>query len=231
VFCANCGESFTSQSPQPIAGEAPTYLEDEILNKIRGLFLPVTGKKILVGGVLLVVLIMAVGAMASPSNSGGATSTATPTPAPTVAPTAKVTVKATPAKVTVKATPTPEPTAAPTATPEATATPAPTAVPTLSSFYGLLVEHPASVSGDDLSGQINKDENLLHTLDTPFHRATIDGRDVYIGVIVADNGQKLTYYMFPLGSFSEARAAQSAYVKQFEATGFTKLTDDTSMSK
>jgi hypothetical protein len=62
-------------------------LEDEILDKIRGLLLPVTGKKILVGGVLLVLLIMVVSAMASPSNSGGATSTATPTPASTVAPT------------------------------------------------------------------------------------------------------------------------------------------------
>jgi hypothetical protein len=84
-------------------------LEDEILNKIRGLLLPVTGKKILVGGVLLVLLIVAVAAMASPSNSGGATSTVTPTPASTVAPTAEATATPAAPKATSKPTATPKP--------------------------------------------------------------------------------------------------------------------------
>jgi hypothetical protein len=117
---------------------------------------------------------------------------------------------------------------APTAVPTAAAKP--TAAPHLFSFRGLLVEHPASASGDDKSADINKEEDLFHTLDTPFHRATIDGRDVYKGVTIAD-GQKLTYYMFPLGSFDEARVAQAAYVKQFENHGFIKISDHTSMSK
>jgi hypothetical protein len=115
-------------------------------------------------------------------------------------------------------------------TAEAPTASAPTAAPVSFSFRGLLVEYPASGSGDDKSADINKEQDLFHTLDTPFHRATIDGRDVYKGVTIAD-GQKLTYYMFPLGSFDEARAAQAAYVKQFENHGFKKMSDDTSLSK
>jgi len=228
MYCANCGASLgslLSHSPQHISSEGGPYLEDEILNKIRGLFLPVTGKKLLVGGVIVILLLFSAGIVGGLlNNGGGSASTATPTTMVTVAPTSTPSVAA--------------PLAAPSSTPSAetptvapTATPAPTEVPTLSSFHGLLVEHPASVSGDDLSKKINDEESFLKTLDTPVHRATIDGRDVYIGKLLSDSGQKLTYYMFPLGSFSEARAAQSAYVKQFEAIGFTKLTDDTSMSK
>jgi hypothetical protein len=100
-YCANCGEAFSALSSQHLSPQEAPYFEDEILNKIRGLLLPVTGKKILAGGVLLVLLIMIVSAMASPSNSGGATSTVTLTPASTVAPTAKATAT----KATPKATP------------------------------------------------------------------------------------------------------------------------------
>jgi hypothetical protein len=102
AFCAKCGEAFSAQSSQHPSPQKAPYLEDEILNKIRGLFLPVTGKKILVGGVLLVLLIVAAGAMASPSNNGGANSIVTP--AATTPPQATAMVKA-------------------TATPAATATP------------------------------------------------------------------------------------------------------------
>jgi hypothetical protein len=224
AFCANCGKSFPSQSPQHIADEKPPYLEDEILNKVRGLVLPLTGKKILVGGVVIMLLIVfagIAGGWSGPSN-GPATPipTLTPTvsvetPSPTPAPTAKATVKATP-------------TATPTTTETPTATPAPTATPTLSSFYGLLVEHPASVSGDDQSGKINEERTSIHQLAEPFHRATIDGRDVYIGKIVTDSGQTQKIYLFPLGTYDEARAAQAAYVKQFEAKGFTKVDEQTS---
>lgn len=101
-FCAKCGGAFSALSSQHLSPQEAPYLEDEILNKIRGLLLPVTGKKILAGGVLLVLLIMIVSAMASPSNSGGGAGTVTPTLASTVAPTARVTVKATP---TARATP------------------------------------------------------------------------------------------------------------------------------
>ncbi|MGZ4929306.1 MAG: hypothetical protein ACXV76_13715, partial [Halobacteriota archaeon] len=75
AFCAKCGGAFSTQSSQHLSPQDPPYLEDEIVNKIRGLLLPVTGKKILAGGVLLVFLIIIVSAMASPSSSGGATST------------------------------------------------------------------------------------------------------------------------------------------------------------
>jgi hypothetical protein len=177
-------------------------LEDKILNKIRGLLLPVTGKKILVGGVLLVLLIVAVGAMASPSSSGGATSTVTPIPDSTVAPTA-----------------------------EATATKAtPTATPTLSSYMGILVEHPASATTEDMTSKINTNNGQEYKIIDSFHRATIDGRDVYIGTMELDNGAHAKLYIFPLGSYDEARAALSAYVNQFLSKGFTKVGDDTSNS-
>jgi len=171
--------------------------------------------KILAGIVVLFLLLVIVSAAMSGNNSN----TSTPTP------TAVATAQATKSVAKATAKPTAEVTTAPTATPAATATPTPP------SFMGLLVQNPASAGGDDQSGNINKEEQQSNTLDTSFHRATIDGRDVYVGVILSDSGQKLTYYMFPLGSFTEARAAQAAYVKQFEAKGFTKVSDDTSMSK
>jgi hypothetical protein len=176
--------------------------------------------KILAGIVVLFLLLVIVGAAMSGSNSN--TSTPTPTAAATTSVKATATSKA---KATSK--PTATPTETPTATP--TATPAPTATPTLSSFNGLLVEHPASVSGDDQSGKINDERTSVHNLGPePFHRATIDGRDVYIGTIVSDSGQTQKVYLFPLGSYDEARAAQAVYVKQFESKGFTKVNEDTS---
>jgi hypothetical protein len=66
---------------------------------------------------------------------------------------------------------------------------------------------------------------------TPFHRATIDGRDVYIGTSEQNNGQVVKMYIFPLGSYSEARAAQTSYVQQLQAKGFTISSDDTTNSK
>lgn len=66
---------------------------------------------------------------------------------------------------------------------------------------------------------------------TPFHRATIDGRDVYIGTSELNNGNVVKMYMFPLGSYSEARTAQAAYVKQLQAKGFKVSSEDTTNSK
>ena len=170
--------------------------------------------KILAGIVVLFLLLVIVSAAMSGNNSN------TSTPTPTAAATTSVKATAKP-----KATVTERPTATPTATPSPTATP----TPTLSSFYGLLVEHPASVSGDDQSGKINDERTSVHNLGPePFHRATIDGRDVYIGTIVSDSGQTQKVYLFPLGSYDEARAAQAVYVKQFESKGFTKVNEDTS---
>jgi len=38
-------------------------------------------------------------------------------------------------------------------------------------------------------------------------------------------------YIFPLGSYNEARTAQAAYVKQLQAKGFTISNEDTTNSK
>lgn len=124
-------------------------------------------------------------------------------------------------------------TATPTvkATVAATATPNPTTSPALSSFNGILVEHAASTGGNDLTDNINKEEKTFSTPVTPFHRATIDGRDVYIGTSELDNGNVVKMYVFPLGSYSEARTAQAAYVKQLQAKGFTISSDGTTNSK
>lgn len=169
---------------------------------------PVTGIVILL---LLVALISAAGCTSNSST-----------------PTVKATVAAT---ETPKATATPTPTAVPTATAAPTATPKPTEVPTLSSYHGLLLEHPASVNSDDLSGKINENTEDWYKLITPFHRATIDGRDVYIGTFESDQGLKAKTYIFPLGSYGEARAAQSVYVKQFQSKGFIVSRESTTNSK
>jgi hypothetical protein len=141
-----------------------------------------------------------------------------PSSSPTATPTVKATVAATAAA-------TETPTAAATETPKATTS------PTLSSFYGILVEHPASASTDDLTSKINQEEKSFSTPVTPFHRATIDGRDVYIGTSENDKGTVVKMYIFPLGSYNEARTAQAAYVKQLQAKGFTISNEDTTNSK
>lgn len=138
------------------------------------------------------------------------------TPTPTVAATAT-----TQATATAKAT----------ATTQATATPKATTSPTLSSFNGILVEKAASASTEDLTDKINKEEKTWSTPVTPFHRATIDGRDVYIGTSENDKGTVVKMYIFPLGSYNEARTAQAAYVKQLQAKGFTVSNEDTTNSK
>jgi hypothetical protein len=111
-----------------------------------------------------------------------------------------------------------------------TATPKATAPPTLSSYMGMLVEHPASATTEDMTSKINKNNGEEYKIIDSFHRATIDGRDVYIGTMELDNGAHAKLYIFPLGSYDEARAAQSAYVDQFLSKGFTKVGDDTSNS-
>jgi hypothetical protein len=57
-FCPWCGNFLTGQhlSQTTNQDELP-YLEDELLDKFRGLFLPVTGKKILLAGIAFFVLI------------------------------------------------------------------------------------------------------------------------------------------------------------------------------
>ena len=145
-----------------------------------------------------------------------------PSSSPTATPTVKATVAATAAATE---TPTETPTAAATETPKSTTS------PTLSSFYGILVEHPASASTDDLTSKINQEEKSFSTPVTPFHRATIDGRDVYIGTSENDKGTVVKMYIFPLGSYNEARTAQAAYVKQLQAKGFTISNEDTTNSK
>jgi hypothetical protein len=94
----------------------------------------------------------------------------------------------------------------------------------------MLVEHPASAGGDDLSANVNKEDASTEKVITPYHRATIDGRDVYIGTSEQDNGLIVKTYIFPLGSYSEARDAQATYVKQLQAKGFTIKSDDTTNS-
>jgi hypothetical protein len=95
---------------------------------------------------------------------------------------------------------------------------------------GMLVEHPASATTDDMTSKINTNNGDEYKIIDSFHRATIDGRDVYIGTMQLDNGQNAKLYIFPLGSYDEARAAQSAYVNQFLSKGFTKVGDDTTNS-
>jgi hypothetical protein len=167
--------------------------------------------KILAGIVVLFLLLVIIGAAMSGNNS----STSTPTPMATATPTVKATA-----------------TQKPTATPVPTATPKPTPAPTatLSSYMGMLVEHPASATTDDMTSKINTNNGQEYTIIDSFHRATIDGRDVYIGTMQLDNGQNAKLYIFPLGSYDEARAAQSAYVNQFLSKGFTKVGDDTTNS-
>jgi len=110
---------------------------------------------------------------------------------------------------------------APTAAP-AQATAQPTAQPVLGVFDGMLVEHPASVGGSDQSGAMT-DIGVPNAavLQPGFQRETIDGRDVYVAAIQVNGGDYQTIYVFPLGSLNEALPVQSAYVKQFEANGFT----------
>ena len=216
AYCANCGATVVSAAASPPRGapsaapspptRQPPYTPPPTppprSRSIFGL-----SRKMIVVGLVVVVLLLTLGCVALMATT--TTTNPTATPAATTPPQATAT----------KTTPTETP----------TATPAPTATPTLSSFYGLLVEHPASVSGDDQSGKINDERTSVHNLGPePFHRATIDGRDVYIGTIVSDSGQTQKIYLFPLGSYDEARAAQAAYVKQFEAKGFTKVDEQTS---
>jgi hypothetical protein len=116
AFCANCGRSFApSQSPQHISGkDEPPYLEDEILNKVRRLVLPITGKKTLLGGAILVILFysarIAGGWFNTANNAGAATVTPTPIATATYAPSAE----------TPTSNPTAQATSKPTATPKAT---------------------------------------------------------------------------------------------------------------
>jgi rRNA maturation protein Nop10 len=214
VFCAHCGETFSAQSPSHISPQEPPYLEDVILNKIRGFFLPVTGKKILVGGVVLVLLIVAAGAMASASNSPGVTSSVTPTPVPTVAPTAEATVKATPtAEATVKATPTPEPTSAPTATP------APTAAPTAAPSGGSAVARmpPAELS---LFDSIMTDKDYTVVTPLAYKEDTVDHFPMYQGMMTKD-GYVFSFTLIQTDSPSHAQAVFQNSVTVCKGLGYS----------
>ena len=67
-----------------------------------------------------------------------------------------------------------------------------------------------------MSDSINKEIKSTYTLITPFHRGTVAGRDVYVGVRSSIT-VKMPGYIFLLGSYAEARTLQSAYIQKFEA--------------
>jgi hypothetical protein len=88
----------------------------------------------------------------------------------------------------------------------------------------MLVEHPASAGGPDQSGAMTDlGVSNAAVLQPGFQRETIDGRDVYVAALQlnGNGGNYQTIYVFPLGSYNEALPVQAAYVKQFEANGFT----------
>lgn len=94
------------------------------------------------------------------------------------------------------------------------------------SFHGMLVEHPASASGPDLSAQINNNTDS-HDTGLTFHRVTIDGHDAYAahnasGAITTDEYVTAITdeYVFPFSNYSDAKAVQASYVAEFQAHGF-----------
>jgi hypothetical protein len=94
------------------------------------------------------------------------------------------------------------------------ATPSPSPSP---SFHGMLVEHPASASGPDLSVQINTNTASPGSGLT-YYRVTINGHDAY----AAHNASAATTdaYVFPSSNYSDAKALQASYVAEFQAHGF-----------